>query len=127
MKTPLSNMRKLRKQIDKETVEFWIESLIQNNILEKKPFNRVDSYFFKGKMSDLSVDIEQQNALLANPATSEPKDIRIDNSKNNEYEPSNIATEELSVELIALNVFVKEQSYIHAVPQISAAPLGIQT
>ena len=78
-------------------------------------------------MSDLSVDIEQQNALLANPATSKPKDIRIDISKNNEYEPSNIATEELSVELIALNVFFKENLYIRAVPQISAAPLGIQT
>ena len=85
-------MRKLRKQIDKETLEFWIESLMQNNILEKKPSNRVDSYFFKGKMSDLSIDIEQQNALLVNPARSEPKGIRIDNSKNNEHEPSNIAT-----------------------------------
>ena len=57
-------------------------------------------------MSHKFVDIEQQNAVLANPATPEPKDIRIDNSKNNEYEPSNTAIEEISVEVIALNVFV---------------------
>ena len=57
-------------------------------------------------MSDLFVDIEQQNTVLANLATPEPKDIRIDNSKNNEYVPSNTAIEELSVEVIALNVFV---------------------
>ena len=63
-------------------------------------------------MSDIFVDIEQQNAVLVNPVMSDPKHIRIDYSKNNKYEPSNIAIEEFSLDGTALKLFAKEQSYI---------------
>ena len=47
-----------------------------------------------------------------NPATPDPKDIGIDYSKNSEYEPRNIIIEDLSVEVTALKLFVKDQLYI---------------
>ena len=39
----------------------------------------------------------------------DPKEIKIDYSKTKEYDPSNIAIEDLSVEGTALKLFVKEQ------------------
>ena len=60
-------VKSMKEQIDKENLELRIESLIQSNILE----------FVKEKMADLFVDIEQQNAVLANPATPDPKYIRM--------------------------------------------------
>ena len=72
--------------------------------MRNKPSNGANFYFVKKKW--------QQSAVLANPATPDPKDIRIDYSKNREYEPRNIITEYLSVEVTALKLFVKEQLYI---------------
>ena len=63
-------------------------------------------------MSNVLVEIEQQNAVLANPVTPDPKNIRIDYSKNNQYEPRNIMIEDLSVEVTALKIFTKEQLHI---------------
>lgn len=62
-------------------------------------------------MSDIFVDIEQQNAVLVNPVMSDPKHI-IDYSKNNKYEPSNITIEDFSLDGTALKLFAKEQLYI---------------
>ena len=63
-------------------------------------------------MSNVFVDIEQQNSVLANLVTLNPKDIRIDYSKKNEHEPRNIMIEDLSVEVTALKLFTKEQLHI---------------
>ena len=63
-------------------------------------------------MSNVLVEIEQQNAVLANPVTPDPKNIRIDYSKNNQYEPRNIMIEDLSVEVTALKIFTKELLHI---------------
>ena len=40
---------------------------MQNNIVENKPSNGVNSYFVKEKTSKVFVDIEEQNAVLVNP------------------------------------------------------------
>ena len=61
----------------------------------------------KKKKSDVFADIEQQNLVFGNPATLHPKDITVDYCKNNEYEPSNIAMEDLSVEVTALKLLEK--------------------
>ena len=59
-------------------------------------------------MSNVFVDIEQQNSVLAKLVTPNPKDIRIDYSKKNKHEPRNIMIEDLSVEVTALKLFTKE-------------------
>ena len=94
--TFLDYMKNTKEQIDKETLESRrIESLMQNNILENKPSNR----------ANLFEDIKQQNAVLTNSVM--PDSIILDYSRNNAYNPSDIAIEDLSLEAASLNYSLK--------------------
>ena len=84
---------------------------IENKILENKP-DRENFYFICEKVSDLPVDNEQENAPFRNPVKPDPKDIGVNHIGNNKNELNKIAIEDLSVEVTALKLFVKDQLHI---------------